>query len=144
MLFRSHPFDDDCEQQANCDSGSAYLFPLEPPPAVNLHRIDAAATESGMNTAQFKVTRLGNTDDAFRVFYEVSGTATPGVDYVPLRGFATIAAGQTTALFKVTPIDDNQAEPSETVNVTLLPDPAYEIVHPYRAMITILDDDSGP
>ena len=79
--------------------GSAYLFSLSPP-AANSHLIDPTASEGGVDTAQFKVTRFGNTDGALRVFYEVSGTATLGVDYAPLRGFATIAAGETAALFQ--------------------------------------------
>jgi hypothetical protein len=122
-------------------AGVAFLFPLSPPPTVNLHRSDPTASEPGTDTAQFKVTRSGNTDDALRVFYEVTGTATPGIDYASLRGFATIAAGETSALFKVKPIDDNDPEEPETVYVSLLPDPAYDRVRPFRACITIADDD---
>jgi hypothetical protein len=130
-----HPRDDG-------NAGSAYLFPLNPRPAVNIHRIDPTASEPGVDTGQFKVTRFGNTDAALKVFYEVKGTATPGIDYVPLRGFATIAAGETTALFKVKPINDNDSEGAEDVFVTLLPDPAYDVVQPFQASITMAADDT--
>ena len=127
-----------------CHRGAALLFALNPPPAVNVHRIDPTASEAGLDTAQFKVTRSGNTNEGLRVFYQLDGTATPGVDYLPLRGFATIAAGKTSALFKLIPIDDSVAENPETVKLTLLPDPAYNLTQPFRANITILDDDSTP
>jgi hypothetical protein len=120
---------------------AAYVFPFSPVPKVNLTAVDPSASEPGSDSGQFRISRTGTRDDLLRVYYEVSGTATPGVDYIPLRGFATIALGRIGQLFRVNPIDDASPEASETVKVTLLPDPGYEIGPSNEAEVTITDND---
>jgi hypothetical protein len=117
------------------------VFPFNPAPQVNIDVVDATASEPGTDSGQFRVRRTGNVAGALRVYYQVSGTATPGADYTPLRGFATIAPGKPEQLFRVNPIDNASPEPNETVRVTLLPDPGYEIGPGNQAQIVITDDD---
>jgi hypothetical protein len=78
----------------------------------------------------------------------VSGTASPGDDYVALAGTLTIPAGQSSATIDVTVLDDLLIEGGETVVVTLTQitsgdarlaiDPAAG-----AATMTIDDDDTG-
>jgi hypothetical protein len=55
------------------------------------------------------------------VYYEISGTASNGVDYQKLTGNVTIPEGAQSADVVVDPIDDNLVEDTETVTLTLLP-----------------------
>ena len=84
---------------------------------------DASAAEP-TSTGQFRFTRAGTPAaslPAVTVSYSVSGTATAGTDYTALAGSVTIPAGVASALVTVTPVDDGELEPSETVIVTVTP-----------------------
>ena len=123
------------------DAVAAYVFAFSPVPQVNISAVDPSASEPGANTGQFRISRIGNKDDLLRVYYQVTGAATPGGDYTPLRGFATIEPGRVGQLFRVNPIDDTTPEPNENVKITLLPDPGYEIGPSHEAEVTITDND---
>src|SRR5206468_1466128 len=71
--------------------------------------------------------------------YAISGTASNGVDYVPLPGTVTLAAGATATNILVTPIPDDLVEGSETVTLTLLPSTNYTLTTLSNATITIQD-----
>ena len=51
--------------------------------------------------------------------FTVAGTATSGTDFSIASNSITIAAGQTSANINIDVIDDTEAEPSETVEITL-------------------------
>jgi hypothetical protein len=89
----------------------------------------------GTNTATFVVRRHGITinTNALIVHYEISGTASNGVDYVALPGSVSIPGGKRTAQIVVAPIDDNRPEGIETVALTLQPSPDYAVGFPSRA-----------
>jgi hypothetical protein len=103
------------------------------------------------NTATFLVRRSGPTNADLSVSYAISGSASNGVDYSSLSGSVTIPAGLRAARILVTPIDDQLAEPPETVVLTLevpaspvagnIP-PPYAIGSPGRAAAVIADNDS--
>ena len=57
-----------------------------PPPTVTIAATDATATEAGLTTGTFTVSRTGSTTAALTVHYSVSGTATAGSDYTALSG----------------------------------------------------------
>ena len=95
----------------------------------------------GANTATFVVRRHGPTNDDLTVDYDISGTASNGVDYVALPGSVTIPAGKHSAQIVVAPIDDNLAEGIETVVLQLQPSPAYTVGFPSRASAFIIDND---
>lgn len=53
------------------------------------------------------------------IHYTVSGTATPDVDYVRLPGTLTVPFGQTTTILPIRVLADQEAEPDETVVLSL-------------------------
>ena len=57
--------------------------------------------------ALFTVRRFGDAGNPITVNYSIGGTASNGVDYVALPGYATIPAGIDYALIPIIPIDTN-------------------------------------
>lgn len=95
----------------------------------------------GGPSGTFTVTRVGGDSAELTVLYSVGGTATQGSDYVALGASVTIAADEAGAIIQVDPMDDLTAENDETVVVTLLPDPAYDVATLAAATVTILSED---
>ena len=71
--------------------------------------------------------------------YSVSGSATPGIDYVALSGSATIPSGAAYVDVPVTPLIDMQVEGAETVTLTLNSQAAYTTGSSSSASVTIQD-----
>src|SRR2546425_96496 len=111
---------------------------------VTIEAADPNAAEGNpADTAKLTVRRWGVTTQALAVSYRVSGTATAGSDYVERSGSVTIPAGMTAADIVITPLDDGQSEPPETVVVELVGGTGYKIVEPFKAQATIADNDLG-
>jgi subtilase family serine protease/subtilisin family serine protease len=115
---------------------------------LGVDRIGVVATtrtayEAGTVPGVFTVSRSGSTTDARMVTYTVSGTATPGSDYVALSGSVVIPAGAASATIVVTPIDDSDFEHDETVILTLAATEGF-VMSPPAATVTIVSDDAGP
>lgn len=111
--------------------------------AVNM--VSVSNTSTAMTEAvagKFYFSRAASTASAITVYYTVSGTATSGADYTALPGSVVIAANSTGAYVNVTPVDDNIAEGTETVIVTILPDAAYGL-EVAMAALTLADNDTG-
>jgi len=111
-------------------------------------RLSIAATvpdafESGQTPGRFRITRQGDTTADLPVRLEVTGSAGPSVDYVPLPNPAVIPAGQTVLDLPVIPADDHTVEYPETVTVRLVSAPGATIVSPNLATVTISDNDSN-
>ncbi|MBX9582787.1 MAG: PKD domain-containing protein [Gemmataceae bacterium] len=107
----------------------------------------AADTSEGGTGAVFTLTRAGgNTAAPLTVGYNVyGGSATAGVDYEPPAGTVTFTAGETTASFTITPIQDTVGEFDEQVYLALnYDDPNFEVGYSGAALATITDDDGGP
>ena len=113
-------------------------------PSVTVAATDPTATEAGVTTGTFAVSRTGSTAAALTVNYTVSGSATPGSDYTALTGSVTIPAGAASATITVTPIDDTAVEPDETVVLTLGAGAGYLVGTPGSATVTIVSDDGAP
>jgi subtilisin family serine protease len=113
-------------------------------PRVKVIATQPIATEAGATAGTLTVSRTGNTDAALEVKIEVSGTATPGSDYVPLPGSVTIPAGAASATLSVVAIDDALLETNETVSVTILPDEAYIALGARVAAVIIVSDELFP
>ena len=64
------------------------------------------------------------------VNYSLGGSASNGSDYQQLGNSATIAAGSSSAIVTVTPIDDSSVEGAETVVLTLSANSAYTVGSP--------------
>jgi subtilase family serine protease len=121
--------------------------PPPPPPAgptVTLTATDNSATEAGPTNGIVTATRTGPTADPLTVSYSVTGTATPGADYVALSGAVTIPIGASSATINIVPIDDSVSDPGESVNLSLNANPAYTVGSPSQAAVSIVNDDSPP
>ena len=100
---------------------------VRPQGAVNVYATDPIATETPLvstvppDVATFTVRRNDGTNEGIIVFYEISGTASNGVDYQLLSGHVTLPAGVSSAEIVVAPIDDLINEGTESVVVTLIP-----------------------
>jgi hypothetical protein len=96
-------------------------------PQVNVSGTDDFFSETNGSLAKFWISRTGATTAALTVNYTLGGTATAGVDYTAPSGTVTIAAGSTGAYVDVPMLDDAIAEGTETLILTVTPDPAYGI-----------------
>jgi hypothetical protein len=96
-------------------------------------------TNCGPKNATFTMHRFGDTHDDLSVNYDVGGSATPGVDYVPLSGSVTIPAGQRHAEITVVPLDDGPPDISSTVAIKITRSTNYIIGYPREAAVLIID-----
>jgi uncharacterized delta-60 repeat protein len=96
----------------------------------------------GTGTATIEVVRLGSSTQAVQVDYSTAnGTATVA-DYLPATGTLSFAAGQTTATFTVTVLEDALAENDETVLLSLSnPTGGAELGSQRNSVLVILNDD---
>ena len=79
---------------------------------------------------------------ALSVSYAISGTASPSTRYSPLLGTVVIPNGSSTATIDVTPVDNQIADGSQTVVVTLVGGQGYTVSSSiFTAQVTILDDE---
>ncbi len=104
---------------------------------------DSTAAEPGADTGTFTVSRYGNTNRELTVYYTVAGTAGAGADYEALSGSVTIPANTLSATIPVRPIDDTKVEPTETVILSLVPDPTYFVSELRSASVYIRDNDTN-
>jgi hypothetical protein len=113
-------------------------------PVVGIVATDRNASEDGADPAEYRVRRSGSIARPLTVGYYVrnTSTATSGSDFQALSGTVTIPAGQRTATFSLTPIDDGIAEPTESVTLTLRFDPG-QFRAPHSATVTIADNDAS-
>jgi hypothetical protein len=113
--------------------------------AVTAAEEESVAVESGGQTLAFTVSRTGgDTAQPLTVNVRVSGTATPGADYPALASSVTIPAGQESVRTVITPRDDPQGEPDETIIIALAPGAGYEGRENVVVQLTIQDDGDVP
>lgn len=113
-------------------------------PLVTLSITDSDVAEKDTNLGRFLLTRTGDVTQPLRVLFRVTGQAVPGVDYIGLRGEATIPAGRRSVGLPIIPIDDLDVEIDETVRVIIKPDGAYRLdADPAKKNLRVLiqDDD---
>jgi hypothetical protein len=124
------------------------LTVVVPPPTgttrVTIRASVPLAAEAGLATGRLTVQRTGSTDEALPVHVTITGTATPGTDYVPLPDTVTIPAGAASADIDVVPLDDALFENNETVTMSVAPDPAYLPGVPSSATVVVTSDDLPP
>lgn len=103
----------------------------------------ADAKEAGLDKGTFVISRTGSTSSSLSVAYNVSGSATNGVDYQALSGSITFPAGKSSVSLIITPKDDSLAEGTENVVITLNPGSSYNVGSISSATCPIFDNDSG-
>jgi|GEM_PF-1077339 len=104
---------------------------------------NAAETATGVtpNSGLFTLTRTGPVTSALTVNLTLTGTATNGTDYTSIPSTATFAAGSSTAIVNVNPIDDTLVEGDETAILTLTAGTNYTLGTATTATVTIADND---
>lgn len=112
------------------------------PPSVSVAASDATASEPGIDGGTFTLTRTGATDAALSVSFTITGSATPGLDYVALLSPVTIPAGAGAVNVAVTPLDDGSLEGNESVVLTVVPGSSYTAGTPAGAAVVIFDNDN--
>ena len=104
----------------------------------------ATANENPVSNGTFTI-NLGSVNTSgspILVNYNITGTATSGLDFNALSGTVSIANNQQTAIVTVTPINDAAIEDNETVVLTLAAGNGYSIGTTNNASITIVSDDA--
>jgi uncharacterized repeat protein (TIGR01451 family) len=125
-------------------SAQATVTIADDPTVVSIEAIDPDASETGVNTGRFRISRSGGSTAALTVSYTRSGTAAAGTDYNAFPATAVnIPAGQSFVEITVTPIVNSPTnEPAETVTLTLAPTIRYILGATNEATVTIAAD--GP
>ncbi|ABK19347.1 FG-GAP-like repeat-containing protein [Syntrophobacter fumaroxidans] len=119
-------------------TGTADPSPL---PIVTVTATKTQVPESGASGTAFRIRRTGGSASAITVKYTLSGTARNGIDYAKLSGTRTLPAGVSSALVKLTPVDDSRDEKNERVIMRISPDSSYIVRTPATAEIIIVDND---
>ncbi|MEH6764908.1 MAG: discoidin domain-containing protein [Aequorivita antarctica] len=119
--------------------------PANNDPVATVVALDAYAGEHPLDLGTFSVNLNSvNTGSPITVNYTVSGSATSGSDYNALSGTVIIPTGQQSETITVTPIDDTEVEPYETVIITLAEGTGYNISPPTAATVNIDSEDVIP
>lgn len=116
-------------------------------PTISIIASDFSAVETApgapSNPGQFTLSRSGNTSASLSVSYLMSGAAVNGQDYDSLTGSVTFAAGSSTAVVNINPINDGVNEGSEAVTLTLKSNKQYILDQNNSATISINDPSGG-
>ncbi|MEX2495778.1 MAG: Calx-beta domain-containing protein [Woeseia sp.] len=127
------------------ENGSATVTILDSPHSLSASRT-SNAIENPPEAGEFRVSLDGRNESGnpLTVQYTVSGTASAGSDYEPLSGVAEIPTGASAASVDVVPLDDDQPEGEETVEITLAAtsDARVTLGEPKSASLTISDGES--
>lgn len=133
----------------NRDSIDGTSFIPAGPPDVRIRATDPAAAEptlgSPLDIGEFEIFTPCPVETTLLVRYTISGNATNGTDYNPINGVVPIFAGSNRATIPIIPLADNLIEGNETVTLTLLDLPAYNVVVPNNtATVTIAEGPAVP
>ena len=112
-------------------------------PIVTIMATDASATEAALDTGTFTITRTGSTDGDLTVPLSLGGSAAEGDDFLAMARSGVIPDGQSSVAMTLTPVDDELAEPIETVTLTISADEAYTIGTDGNGAVRIADNDGG-
>ena len=90
-------------------------------PAVTIAASDPDASEPGSEPGRFTIARTGPTTDPVTVNLVIGGDATRGEDYTDIDDSVVIAANDRSVDVTITPVEDDLAEGTESVVLTLGP-----------------------
>ncbi|MBL8757599.1 MAG: hypothetical protein JNK35_04115 [Phycisphaerae bacterium] len=133
----------DPSYRVSASQHTATLTMLDDEPLVTI-----AATRNGVEggqSARFTFTRAsGSTATALTVnfsYVSAQTTATPGPDFANIPSSVTFAAGQSTVTLDLEIVDDQLAEPTETVTLQLIGSLNYRLGTQIIATVTIADNE---
>ncbi len=102
-------------------------------PTVSLRPIQQQTIEPSLTSkiapGRFAAVRSGDLSESLMLFFETGGTATPGKDYQPLEWVVTLPAGAKEIEIIVSPLDDDEIEGTETVEIALVEPPTDTMGH---------------
>ena len=136
--------------QLSDDKGIVTILNDEALPLVSVTVPDGDASEAGPDAGVFMISRNVITGD-LAVKLSFSGSATVGNDFIisvaggdwnSETGTLILHEDISSASIIITPVNDNLAEGTENVVLTVLAEPAYEISGPANAQLGIVDNDS--
>jgi len=119
------------------DANTASLGILEDAPVINVTVPSQYAYQNGQ-AGQFTLTRSGELNQAVKVNYAMSGTATSGVNYSALPASVTFAANQTSTNLIVTPTASPTLTGAATVVLTLSTSTNYVLGVNSQGVVTLL------
>lgn len=110
---------------------------------INVIKVADGSESAGDGSFKLALPGLYTYKQDMTVTYTVSGTATPGADYTPLSGSATLVGGQNSVLITVPVLNDALIEGDEKVIIT--PQPVTVDTDNFAAgtsdTVMIIDDD---
>jgi hypothetical protein len=117
--------------------------PQDSLPQLNMMAVDSKATEGTPVTDKgtFRIIRTGDLSLPLVVKLKFSGTAKNGIDYKKVPNKVTIPKNADKKDISVVPLDDNAAEATETVVMTVLPDAGYELGSSVSGTVEIHDNE---
>jgi hypothetical protein len=118
---------------------SAIMTLVDDEPMLTITATVPDTTEGSPEPGVFTVHRAGNPDYEFTARLAFAGSSSYGVDYPPLSTNVYFACGVVAIDLQVFPTNDLRIEGLETVKATLLPDPAYTVLSPSNAVVSIQD-----
>ena len=122
-------------------AGGALVDPSRP--FVSVSATDRDASEPGTNRGAFTVWRTGSTAEPLTVQVTAGGSADGISDYVLDPTTVTFDTGIDHVVVSVEPLDDFFTEETESVTLSVEPDPAIS-VGPYIGSRVLLADDDDP
>ena len=121
-------------------SATLYITDNDSPPTVTVSS-SGSPSEAGA-TGTITVTRTGTTTDPLVVNVStLGGTATNGTDFSTIGSTITIGAGQSSATATVTPTDDANVEPTESIFFAAVSGTGYNVGSPSSVTLYIADND---
>jgi hypothetical protein len=109
------------------------------PQSVSILAVRSVASENGPEAGAFTLTRAGSIELGLSVQLQISGTAENGVDYELIKTEAVIPAGNRSLQIPVIPYIDNISEPTEVVDIAVLPGAGYDVGAVSAARVSIED-----
>jgi hypothetical protein len=127
-------------------SGTVTIPRLPAPtrPALSLITTDDQASEPGLDAGSFLISRTGDLTAGLTVSLQLSGSSRNGVDYAAIAESLTFPPGVGSLVLSVSVLDDQEVEGTETVILTLLASPLYDLAEPASGTVMIADDDVLP
>ncbi len=108
-------------------------------PMLTISAVVTNVMEGSSSNGVFRLTRTGDPKYDFTAYLAIGGTSTFGVDYPAFATNIYFSCGIMTIDLLVTPTNEVVVEGDETVTAAILPNPAYSILSPSNAVLTITD-----
>ena len=138
LQYQNEPISQAPKYQALLDGVSGFMYR----PEFRIETVDRFLNEFGQSSANFRVSRGGDTSTAVDVTFTAGGTA-GAADIQPLPSTISFAAGEVSKLVTVTAVDDALREGAETLTLTLTNGTGYKVDYRTSSASVTVHDDEG-